>query len=900
MGLREVVGEARLQQSLVHRQAIEARQAWARLKKLKRRQWARAHQDNIIQGWFSGSQRDIWRVLKAGKLQGCPLGDVDAWTQHFKGLYGQEPGELQLSEDQLQLKQRLYDLNTREGGEAAQALHADITGVEVEQAMCSMQTGKGRDAAGFTGELVKYVVVGVRGLDQRPAEGVPHVADVPEEGTVAPSLVSCIVHILNHLPAEHPPPMAVSRLVPVAKPQGDPMDMGGYRGISVSAILSQILDYILQARATRYVEDNNMRAVVQCGFRKEHGTHDALFTLQHLVSKAVFEKRPLYVCYVDFTKAFDMVRREEMLARARQLGMGGRFLEVLEGWFRNTLLRVEVNGTCGEPFRTFRGTKQGGRLSPLCFGLFVEQLHELIRMQLPGAGPLVGGLRVPDIMYADDIKLLACTAQELQQLLDVLHIFCRLFDMKVNVSPQKTCIVLYGTAAAEHNRRPVEWRLGDQVVPVCQSYRDLGIQCLATGRGAVARRRAAAGLAPGAEVLAQAGRRAMHGLLTLCKTHHLVQPDIKLRLFDVLVEPVLSYGCQVWGPWVFHGRLDSPLSTAAEAVSIDYMRFMAGTGRRVKHQLLLWDYNRQPIMWHWVKLAARFWGKLTAPEAQGKLSATAMCADIQLMLSGCQQCWVFKFLDTLSCLGLTTRELWQPQPGRELSVEGVMRLKVEESAVVDALTKKWDALMDEYVVACMDPREPACDSGHVMLATYVAWVRSRSVPPPHLKCKRISFRQAQCIARFRLGWHGLAIQTGRFTGVPRHQRSCPLCEAMQYVGDDGQCPVEDMLHFLIECKVMQPVREKFPTLFAPSWLPDNRAGTHAKFVLNHPDQVQVAYALHCMQEHRRCCIGFIQAGEEDNLLPDDYIPEDAALRRVLASVNSSEDVPEGVLLCDWC
>jgi hypothetical protein len=123
---------------------------------------------------------------------------------------------------------------------------------------------------------------------------------------------------------------------------------------------------------------------------------------------------------------------------------------------------------------------------------------------------------------------------------------------------------------------------------------------------------------------------------------------------------------------------------------------------------------------------------------------------------------------------------------------------------------------------------------------------------------------------------------------------------MHYMGEDGQLPVEDMLHFLIECKVMQPVREKFPTLFIPTWLPDDKASTHAKFVLNHPDQHQVAYALHCMLAHRRTCIGFVQEGDVDKLLPDGYIPDDVSLRRILAADNYYEDIPEGVLLADWC
>jgi hypothetical protein len=178
--------------------------------------------------------------------------------------------------------------------------------------------------------------------------------------------------------------------------------------------------------------------------------------MQHLITKHRFINKVLYVCYVDFQKAFDMVRREEVLARARQLGMGGPFLQALEKWLVNSLLSVSVNGQQGEAFPTHRGTKQGGRLSPLLFGLFVEQLHELLLQQLPGAGPRVGGMCVPDILYADDVKLLTNRVEHVQQLLDVLHLFCTLFDMQVNVSPHKTCIVVYGTPAGD---LPV-WTLG--------------------------------------------------------------------------------------------------------------------------------------------------------------------------------------------------------------------------------------------------------------------------------------------------------------------------------------------------------------------------------------------------------------------------------------------------------
>jgi hypothetical protein len=77
---------------------------------------------------------------------------------------------------------------------------------------------------------------------------------------------------------------------------------------------------------------------------------------------------------------------------------------------------------------------KGSELSPLLFGLFIELLHYMIKHKLHGAGPVLSGLHVPDVMYADDVGLLSFDPGETQQLVDVLGVFCRLFGMYLGVA----------------------------------------------------------------------------------------------------------------------------------------------------------------------------------------------------------------------------------------------------------------------------------------------------------------------------------------------------------------------------------------------------------------------------------------------------------------------------------
>ena len=61
------------------------------------------------------------------------------------------------------------------------------------------------------------------------------------------------------------------------------------------------------------------------------------------------------------------------------------------------------------------------------------------------------------------------------------------------------------------------------------------------------------------------------------------------------------------------------------------------------------------------------------------------------------------------------------------------------------------------------------------------------------------------IFAFSYGVHGLPIDSGRVRGVPRHCRLRDICH-MGVVGDEH--------HFAFACPALDPVRQRFPHLFA--------------------------------------------------------------------------------------
>jgi hypothetical protein len=128
--------------------------------------------------------------------------------------------------------------------------------------------------------------------------------------------------------------VATGKLAPIPQKNGPPTDRKSYRGICVSSVFSKLHYSLLTNKGEPCIEDLGLRAPTPCGFRKKHGTLDALLVTFHLMSRSMHEKQNTYTCYVDFEQAFNMARRVDgMVTRAEQKDIHGPFLEALsEAW----------------------------------------------------------------------------------------------------------------------------------------------------------------------------------------------------------------------------------------------------------------------------------------------------------------------------------------------------------------------------------------------------------------------------------------------------------------------------------------------------------------------------------------------------------------------------------------
>ena len=92
---------------------------------------------------------------------------------------------------------------------------------------------------------------------------------------------------------------------------------------------------MMNLRLTDYAKANNMINKAQIGFETQNRTSDHLLTVKSLVNKYVNDnKGKLYVCFIDFRKAFDTVWHQGLFRKLEEAHITGNFINTLKDMYR--------------------------------------------------------------------------------------------------------------------------------------------------------------------------------------------------------------------------------------------------------------------------------------------------------------------------------------------------------------------------------------------------------------------------------------------------------------------------------------------------------------------------------------------------------------------------------------
>lgn len=671
-----------------------------------------------IQDLRSSNPREFWRLINEGENEVTTTNlRIGILKDHFQKLNKSDDGyhELNLSENSL------HDDPILDG---------NITEDEVLKAIKSLKLGKSPGCDSITNEFLKCS------------------ADV-----ITPVLTKLFNVVLTT--GQIPDEWVKGLIVPVFKKKGDPEDVNNYRGITLLSCVGKLFTAILNTRLTEFIESRNILSENQAGFRRGHSTTDHVFLLKCLIDLYLSSGRKLYVAFVDYSKAFDMVWRLGLWQKLISYGIRGRTFRVIYNMYKGIKSSVLLNGRMSPEFPCFTGVRQGENLSPLLFSLFVNDIQDYLcnlgcnSLNLPVDNPFKNYLKLLVVLYADDTVLLSDTPEGLQQALNSLQQYCDEWKLKVNES--KTKVIVF---CKRKSQKPVKFHLNNRQVEVVDTFVYLGVMFNYNGSFAKCRK-----------YVVTKANRAMWALVKKCRRLSLPL-SVQLKLFDQTVVPILLFGCEIWG-------LEN--LKIIEAVHMKFCKLVLKVNKSTPSCMVLGELGRYPLEIIVKQRIVSFWGRLITG-AENKYSSLihSFCFDAHEN-NKCVLSWFRGVRNIFDELGLSHVWLSQTFPNRQW-LNGAVKQRLSDQA-----TQVWRGTVYN---------SSKCSNYRLYKSTLSFETYLDTLP------RKLSV----LLCKFRCSNIKLPVEAGRYRDIPRYQRTCTKCD-YNVVGDE--------FHFVLECPFLLSLRNKY-------------------------------------------------------------------------------------------
>ena len=297
-----------------------------------------------------------------------------------------------------------------------------------------------------------------------------------------------------------------------------------HRTISLMSHVTKIMLRVILSRVRNKTKPEITQT--QCGFVSDSGTRNAIFLLRMLAERTIEMKQDLYICFIDYTKAFDTVQHDKLLELIADLDVDGKDERIIRGIYLKQTAAVKINNVIGTFVEIKRGVRQGCVMSPDFWNLYDEIIFRMME-HLPGIN--IGGQNINNIRYADDAALTGSTQDILQALLDKLA--AESTTMGLSINPKKTeCMVI----SKSH------------VIPVCNIFLD-NIQIKQVNRFVYLGSLITSDGKCDEEIKRRIGmaKDAFNKMDKILKSHS-ISIKTRLRVLHCYVIPVLTYASETW------------------------------------------------------------------------------------------------------------------------------------------------------------------------------------------------------------------------------------------------------------------------------------------------------------------------------------------------------------------
>ena len=225
-------------------------------------------------------------------------------------------------------------------------------------------------------------------------------------------------------------------IVPIIKNKsGNIGDKNNYRPVALGTAISKLFELVLLDKIELYM----YTTCNQFGFKDKHSTDLCLFTFRQIVEYYNSHSSPVFICFMDASKAFDKVHHWTLFKKLIDRKIPNVIVRLLVYWYSKQKYYIQWGKYMSPSFNAINGVKQGGILSPKLFNIYTNDLsNELLKSNI---GCSLFGNVVNHLFYADDIVLICTSAKGLQKLVNICSTYAKTHFLKFN-SDKTKCMAI--------------------------------------------------------------------------------------------------------------------------------------------------------------------------------------------------------------------------------------------------------------------------------------------------------------------------------------------------------------------------------------------------------------------------------------------------------------------------
>ena len=165
----------------------------------------------------------------------------------------------------------------------------------------------------------------------------------------------------------------------------------------------------------------------KCGSRGNRSTVDMIFYLRQPQEKCPEQDRPLYMVFVNYSKAFDTVGRTWLWQLLMKFGCTEKFTTMIEARHTGMMANVSVGEEVSESFSVTKWVQQGCVLAmfdeafrDMGDGMYIQSKlsADLFNVAHFRTKTKTTRILMRELLFADDSALVAHSADEMQKIVD--------------------------------------------------------------------------------------------------------------------------------------------------------------------------------------------------------------------------------------------------------------------------------------------------------------------------------------------------------------------------------------------------------------------------------------------------------------------------------------------------